>query len=82
MHWGTMCENVKVQIISTIAGTGTAGFSGDNGPATSAQIDTPNDVSISSSTNELYIAEILGNRIRKINNNNYCRNRFRWIQWR
>jgi len=58
MHWGTMCENVKVQIISTIAGTGTAGFSGDNDPATSAQLNGPNDVFIPSSTNEVYTAEI------------------------
>ena len=33
-------------IISTIAGTGTAGFSGDNGQATSAQINEPTGVAV------------------------------------
>ena len=33
-------------IITTIAGTGTAGYSGDNGPATSATLDGPADVAL------------------------------------
>ena len=64
-----MCENVKVQTITTFAGTGTYGFSGDNGPATSAQLNYPCDVFISSSTNGVYIADASGNRIRKIYTN-------------
>ncbi|WP_167856392.1 Ig-like domain-containing protein [Hymenobacter metallicola] len=51
-------------IHSTFAGTGTAGFSGDGGAATSAQLNSPVDVFVSG--NALYIAD-LGNRyIRKV----------------
>ncbi|MGO0063287.1 cadherin-like beta sandwich domain-containing protein [Brevibacillus fluminis] len=51
--------------ISTYAGTGTAGYSGDNGPATSAQLNTPTRVAVDSSGN-LYIAVRANNAIRKI----------------
>ena len=53
-------------IISTIAGTGIAGFSGDGGPAISAQIYDPHGVSIDASGN-IYIADQGNNRIRKVN---------------
>ncbi|MGC3979722.1 MAG: GEVED domain-containing protein [Steroidobacteraceae bacterium] len=43
-------------IITTIAGTGVAGFSGDGGNATQAQLYTPRDLAFDSSGN-LYIAE-------------------------
>src|SRR6266404_1397418 len=42
--------------ISTVAGTGTSGYSGDNGPAASAQLNSPNGVAIDSAGN-LYIAD-------------------------
>ena len=51
--------------ISTYAGTGTAGFTGDGGPATSARLNTPLGISIDSSDN-LYIAEGNNSRIRKV----------------
>ncbi len=51
--------------ISTVAGTGTAGFSGDNNPAVQAQLDSPYDVAVDGSGN-LYIADRRNNRIRKI----------------
>jgi len=56
-------------IISTIAGNGIAGFSGDGGPATSAQLNIPSGVSVSTGpeTTDIYIADQLNNRIRKIN---------------
>src|SRR5262249_37741242 len=50
--------------INTIAGTGTAGFSGDGGAATSAQV-TPVDVALNSA-GDVFIADYTNNRIRKI----------------
>src|SRR5579871_1767982 len=63
--------------IVTLAGTGTAGFSGDNGPATAAQINAPNglgmqftdstnDVFTSAGAQYLYVADSGNNRIREI----------------
>jgi trimeric autotransporter adhesin len=52
-------------VISTVAGNGTAGYSGDSGPATSAEINNPYGVAVDQSGN-LYIAERGGNRIRKV----------------
>ena len=52
--------------ISTIAGNGTAGYSGDNGPATSAELNQPYDVAIDSSGN-LYIADCNNSLIRTVN---------------
>ncbi|EFC37866.1 predicted protein [Naegleria gruberi] len=51
--------------IITIAGNGTVGFSGDNGPATNAQLYNPSSVFVSSN-NEVYIADFCNHRIRKI----------------
>ena len=50
--------------IVTIAGTGEDGYNGDNQPATSAQLCWPIAVFVSS--NQVYISEGLGNRVRKI----------------
>ena len=52
-------------IITTIAGTGTQGFSGDNGPATAAQLDSPQGLALDPSNN-LYIADTHNHCIRKI----------------
>ena len=52
-------------IITTIAGTGTVGFSGDGGPATVAQLDTPFGVAVDRDGN-LYIADLFNYRIRKV----------------
>jgi sugar lactone lactonase YvrE len=53
-------------IITTVAGNGTAGYSGDNGPATSAQLHQPQGVALDSAGN-LYIADIYNQAIRKVN---------------
>ena len=53
-------------VISTVAGTGTAGFSGDGGAATAAQLSNPQDVALDAAGN-LYIADVNNNRIRKVN---------------
>ncbi len=52
--------------ISTVAGNGSVGFTGDGGPATSASLWTPLDVAVDS-TGNLYIADSGNNRIRKVN---------------
>lgn len=51
--------------ITTVAGTGTAGFRGDGGPATSALLSSPAGVAVDSSGN-LYIAESFNDRIREV----------------
>ena len=52
-------------IIQTIAGTGTFGYSGDGGLATSAQFSFPIGLAFDAIGN-LYIADIFNNRIRKM----------------
>lgn len=51
--------------VATIGGTGIAGFSGDNGPASSAQFNQPRAVAVDAADN-LYIADTFNFRIRKI----------------
>jgi sugar lactone lactonase YvrE len=53
-------------IISTIAGTGTSGFFGDGGAATSARLDNPKGLAYDEAGN-LYIADYNNHRIRKVN---------------
>lgn len=50
-------------LISTIAGTGAAGFSGDGGPATQAQLNVPHSITLDAAGN-VYIADIGNHRIR------------------
>jgi sugar lactone lactonase YvrE len=52
-------------VITTIAGNGTSGFSGDGGPSLTAEVNIPNDVDLDSAGN-LYIADSGNNRVRKI----------------
>lgn len=51
--------------ISTIAGTGEAGYAGDGGPATKAQFKQPHSIALDKHDN-LYVADIGNHRIRKI----------------
>jgi uncharacterized protein (TIGR03437 family) len=60
-------RKVSNGIITTVAGNGGYGFSGDNGPATSAQLYDPYGVAVDSAGN-LYIADTLNGRIRKVSN--------------
>jgi len=52
-------------IITTIAGTGAAGFSGDGGAATSAQLNLPYGVAVDLAGN-VYVADLGNNRVRKV----------------
>ena len=51
--------------VTTVAGTGEPGFSGDGGPATEAQLNGIQDVAFGRGGN-LYIADEFNNRIRKV----------------
>jgi hypothetical protein len=55
-------------IITTVAGTITGGFSGDGGPATAAEISSPQGLTVDRKGN-IYIADFANNRIRKVNTN-------------
>ncbi|MGN6566942.1 MAG: T9SS type A sorting domain-containing protein [Flavipsychrobacter sp.] len=52
-------------IITTIAGNGSSGYTGDGGPATSAKLLAPSGVAVDAAGN-LYIADEGNNRIRKV----------------
>ncbi len=55
----------QAQIINTIAGNGVAGFSGDGGQATNAELWSPSGIFVDR-TGIIYVADGLNNRIRKI----------------
>lgn len=57
--------DVKTGLISTLAGTGTSGFSGDGGAATRAQLSEPHSLAFDRAGN-LYIADVRNHRVRKI----------------
>ena len=52
-------------VITTVAGNGTSGYSGDGGQATAAQLDEPSGVAVDSSGN-LFIADTGNYRIREV----------------
>jgi sugar lactone lactonase YvrE len=52
-------------VISTVAGNGTTGFSGDGGPATSAQLDIPFGLAVDAD-GVLYFADVNNRRVRKV----------------
>ena len=60
-------RRVSNGIITTIAGNGFLGYSGDGGPATSAQLNTPWGVAVDSSGN-VYIADTENYVVRKVSN--------------
>ena len=51
--------------ISTLAGNGTSGFSGDGGPSTAAELNDPYGISVDNNGN-VYVGDYSNNRIRKI----------------
>ena len=55
-------------VITTVAGNGTSGFSGDAGPATSARLNLPYGVAVDGSGN-LFIGDSQNNRVRMVSRN-------------
>ena len=65
-----ICSQASGQsgIITTVAGNGAQGFSGDGGPATSALLNGPYTVAVDKS-GDLFVADFANNRIRKVSSN-------------
>jgi len=59
------CLQTNGQIITTVAGNGTAGFSGDGGQVTAAELSSPTNVSFDAIGN-MYITDQSNRRIRKV----------------
>src|SRR5215813_391880 len=57
--------DAKTRIITTVAGSGKAGFSGDGGAATNATLNQPHSIQFDA-RGDLYICDILNHRIRKV----------------
>lgn len=57
--------DAKSGVITTIAGTGRHGFSGDGGPATRAQLDHPHSIALDGHGG-LYIADLGNHRVRRV----------------
>lgn len=53
------------EVITTIAGNGTAGFSGDGGPATAAQLNEAFDVAVDQNGN-VYFSDLINRRVRRV----------------
>ena len=57
--------DARTGIITRVAGNGTSGYSGDGGPATSAQLNAPQQIFLDAADN-LYIADYNNQRIRRV----------------
>lgn len=58
--------DAETGMISTVAGTGQQGFSGDGGPATKATMNRPHSIVLDNS-GHLYICDIGNHRVRRMN---------------
>lgn len=58
-------RRVSGGVITTIAGNGAAGFSGDGGPATAAELRSPRDLALAPD-GSLYIGDSLNGRVRRV----------------
>jgi len=56
----------QTALITTIAGSGAFGFSGDGGAATAAKLNSPYGIAWDKGRNLVYVADTLNNRIRAI----------------
>ena len=66
IDWGDRIRKITSDgVINTVAGNGTAGFSGDGGPATDAQLYLPAGIAVDAFGN-IYIADSQNHRIRRV----------------
>src|SRR5712691_8439584 len=59
------CVDARSGVISTVAGNGDKGFSGDGGPATAAALNEPYGIAIDRAGN-IFVADRLNRRVRRI----------------
>lgn len=57
--------DAQTGVISTVAGSGKAGFAGDGGPANRAQLNAPHSLAFDAA-GDLYICDILNHRLRRV----------------
>lgn len=57
--------DAQTRLISTVAGTGERGFSGDGGPAVKARLNRPHSICLDDAGN-LYVCDIGNHRIRRV----------------
>jgi sugar lactone lactonase YvrE len=67
-QWRLNGTNLPNNLIRTVAGQGSAKYSGDGGPATAASLNRPYDVAADAAGN-LYIADFQNGRVRKVDAN-------------
>ena len=58
--------DARTGLVSTVAGTGEAGFSGDGGPAVEAQLRQPHSIAFNAEGN-LFVCDIGNGRVREVN---------------
>src|SRR5579864_2404603 len=58
--------DAKTGVITTFAGTGAAGYSGDGGPAARAGLAEPNGLAFDPAERRLYIADVADHRMRLV----------------
>jgi len=58
--------HARTGVISTLAGTGSAGFSGDDGPAAEAQLRSPHSIAVEPGGGRLLVCDIGNHRVRAV----------------
>ena len=58
--------DARTGLMSTLAGTATAGFSGDGGPAARAQLRQPHSIAVDPSGRRILICDIGNHRVRRV----------------
>ncbi len=58
--------DARTGVVSTFAGTGNPGFSGDGGPAARAQLRQPHSIAVDPTRNRLLICDIGNHRVRQV----------------